>query len=54
MSRLVRRPYIFIHRQYASKLTETSLKKLVADELRDKMVLLIPKVLKKTEASGLY
>jgi len=34
----VRRPFIFIQCQYASKLTETSYKKLVAEELRDKMV----------------
>jgi hypothetical protein len=30
--------YSFIQCQYAPKLTETSLKKLVARELRDKMV----------------
>jgi hypothetical protein len=34
----VRRPFIFIQCQYAPKLTETSLKKMVAEELRDKMV----------------
>ncbi len=34
----VTRPFIFIQCQYASKLTETSLKKLVAEEMRDKMV----------------
>jgi hypothetical protein len=34
----VRRPFLFIQCQYASKLTETSLKKLVAEELRDKMI----------------
>jgi hypothetical protein len=34
----VDRPFIFIQAQYASKLTETSLKKLVAEELRDKMI----------------
>ena len=34
----VRRPFIFIQCQYAPKLTETSYKKLVAEELRDKMV----------------
>jgi hypothetical protein len=34
----VRRPFIFIQCQYAAKLTETSYKKLVAEELRDKMV----------------
>jgi hypothetical protein len=34
----VRRPFLFIQCQYAPKLTETALKKLVARELRDKMV----------------
>jgi hypothetical protein len=34
----VRRPFLFIQCQYAPKLTETSLKKLVAEELRDKMI----------------
>jgi hypothetical protein len=34
----VTRPFIFIQCQYAPKLTETSLKKLVKEELRDKMV----------------
>jgi len=34
----VRRPFLFIQCQYSGKLTETSLKKLVAKELRDKMV----------------
>ena len=34
----VTRPFIFIQCQYASKLTEKSLKKMVAEELRDKMV----------------
>jgi hypothetical protein len=34
----VTRPYIFIQAQYSPKLTETSLKKLVAEELRDKMI----------------
>lgn len=34
----VDRPFIFIQAQYAPKLTEKSLKKLVAEELRDKMV----------------
>ncbi|MGD9142436.1 MAG: hypothetical protein PVG61_01170 [Dehalococcoidia bacterium] len=34
----VTRPFLFIQCQYASKLTEKSLKKLVAEELRDKMV----------------
>jgi hypothetical protein len=34
----VTRPFIFIQCQYAPKLTETSLKKLVAEEMRDKMV----------------
>ena len=34
----VRRPFLFIQCQYAPKLTETALKKLVAEELRDKMV----------------
>jgi hypothetical protein len=32
------RPFIFIQAQYSPKLTETSLKKLVAEELRDKMI----------------
>jgi hypothetical protein len=31
-------PCIFIQAQYAPKLTEKSLKKLVAEELRDKMI----------------
>jgi hypothetical protein len=31
-------PFIFIQAQYAPKLTEKSLKKLVAEELRDKMI----------------
>ncbi len=34
----VRRPFLFIQCQYAPKLTETSLKKLVAEEMRDKMI----------------
>jgi hypothetical protein len=34
----VERPFIFIQAQYAGKLTETSLKKMVAEELRDKMI----------------
>jgi hypothetical protein len=34
----VTRPFIFIQAQYSAKLTETSLKKLVAEELRDKMI----------------
>jgi hypothetical protein len=34
----VRRPFLFIQCQYAPKLTETSLKKLVAQDLRDKMI----------------
>jgi hypothetical protein len=34
----VTRPFIFIQCQYAPKLTETPLKKLVAEEMRDKMV----------------
>jgi len=34
----VRRPFLFIQCQYAPKLTETALKKMVAEELRDKMV----------------
>ena len=34
----VRRPFLFIQCQYAPKLTETALKKLVAAELWDKMV----------------
>jgi hypothetical protein len=34
----VRRPFLFIQCQYSPKLTETSLKKLVAKELWDKMV----------------
>ena len=32
------RPFLFIQCQYAPKLTETPLKKLVAEELRDKMI----------------
>ena len=34
----VTRPFMFIQAQYSGKLTETSLKKLVAEELRDKMI----------------
>jgi hypothetical protein len=34
----VTRPFIFIQSQYSPKLNEKSLKKLVAEELRDKMV----------------
>lgn len=34
----VEKPFIFIQAQYAGKLTETSLKKMVAEELRDKMI----------------
>jgi hypothetical protein len=34
----VTRPFIFIQCQYAPKLTETALKKLVAEEMRDKMI----------------
>jgi hypothetical protein len=34
----VRRPFLFIQCQYAPKLTETSLKKLVAEEMRDKFI----------------
>jgi hypothetical protein len=34
----VTRPFLFIQCQYAPKLTETSLKKLVAEEMRGKMV----------------
>lgn len=34
----VTRPFLFIQCQYAPKLTETSYKKLVAREMRDKMV----------------
>ena len=34
----VERPFIFIQAQYAGKLTETSLKKMVAEELRDEMI----------------
>ncbi len=34
----VRRPFLFIQCQYAPKLNETSLKKLVKQELRDKMI----------------
>ena len=34
----VTRPFIFIQSQYSGKLTETSLRKLVAQELRDKMI----------------
>ena len=34
----VRRPFLFIQCQYAPKLTETALKKLVAEDLWDKMV----------------
>jgi hypothetical protein len=34
----VRRPFLFIQCQYAPKLTETALKKMVAEELRDKMI----------------
>jgi hypothetical protein len=36
----VDRPFIFIQSQYAPKLTETSLKKLVAQAERDKMIFL--------------
>ncbi|HSW39492.1 MAG TPA: hypothetical protein VLL97_08385 [Acidobacteriota bacterium] len=34
----VTRPFLFIQCQYAPKLTETGLKKLVKEEMRDKMV----------------
>ncbi len=34
----VTRPFLFIQCQYAPKLTETSLPKLVKEELRDKMI----------------
>ena len=34
----VDRPFVFIQAQYSAKLNETSLKKLVAEELRDKMI----------------
>lgn len=34
----VERPFIFIQAQYAGKLTETSLRKMVSEELRDKMI----------------
>jgi hypothetical protein len=34
----VARPFLFIQAQYSGKLTETSLKKLVAEDLRDKMI----------------
>lgn len=34
----VTRPFLFIQAQYSPKLTETSLKKLVPAELRDKMI----------------
>ena len=34
----VTRPFMFIQAQYSGKLTETSLKKLVSAELRDKMI----------------
>jgi hypothetical protein len=34
----VDRPFLFIQAQYSGKLTETSLKKLVSAELRDKMI----------------
>ena len=34
----VERPFIFIQAQYGGKLTETSLKNLVAEEMRDKMI----------------
>jgi len=34
----VRRPFLFIQCQYAPKLNETSLKKLVKEEMRDKMI----------------
>jgi hypothetical protein len=34
----VTRPFLFIQCQYAPKLTETSLPKLVREELRDKMI----------------
>jgi hypothetical protein len=36
----VDRPFIFIQSQYAPKLTEKSLKKMVAEEMRDKMIFL--------------
>ena len=34
----VRRPFLFIQCQYAPKLTETSLKKLVSKEMQEKMI----------------
>ncbi|MBN1692721.1 MAG: hypothetical protein JW845_04105 [Dehalococcoidales bacterium] len=34
----VRRPFLFIQCQYAPKLNETSLKKLVSKEMQDKMI----------------
>lgn len=34
----VERPFIFIQAQYAGKLTETSLRKMVSEEMRDKMI----------------
>ncbi len=34
----VKRPFLFIQAQYSGKLTETSLRKLVSAELRDKMI----------------
>lgn len=34
----VRRPFIFIQCQYSPKLTETGLRKLVAEDLQDKMI----------------
>ena len=34
----VTRPFLFIQCQYAPKLTETALRKLVTEEMRDKMV----------------
>jgi hypothetical protein len=34
----VTRPFIFIQAQYSGKLNETSLKKLVAEEMRDKFI----------------
>jgi hypothetical protein len=32
------RPFLFVHIQYAPKMTEKSYKKMVAEELRDKMI----------------
>jgi hypothetical protein len=34
----VDRPFIFIQAQYAGKLTETALRKMVPEEMRDKMI----------------